>query len=365
MDNSITNFNSFNLPKELLDNIKHLNYTTPTSIQAKAIPVVMKNKDLLASAQTGTGKTAAFSIPVIADLLSNPNSSALILAPTRELALQIVDAAKKLIGRNNSIRTALLIGGASMGEQLKQLRSSPRFIVGTPGRVNDHFERRTLKLKNLKTLVLDEVDIMLDMGFDIQLEQIIRNLPKVRQTLMFSATLPKNIMNLAKKYLHNPETIAVEPAQKTVTKIDQKVIYTSMPEKYNHLVNELSNKDDATIVFVNTKAYAEKLYIKLRDQNFLVEAIHGDLRQHKRDRIIRAFRNKKYNILIATNVAARGLDIPHLKCVINYDLPQCSEDYIHRIGRTGRAGAAGNAISLVAPQEKGKWNAIKKLAKIS
>ncbi|AIL64855.1 putative DEAD-box ATP-dependent RNA helicase [Rickettsiales bacterium Ac37b] len=355
----ITNFSEFHLPKVLLQSIERIKYNTPTPIQNKAIPFILKGQDVLASAQTGTGKTAAFIIPVIAKLTENPSSTTMVLAPTRELATQIIDFAKSLLGRNSHIKTALLIGGASIELQLKQLKAKPQLIIGTPGRVNHHLKEKSIVSSSITSLVLDEIDTMLDLGFGIQLEKIINFLPKTRQTLMFSATLPDNIVALAQKYLNKPVTVAVDTASKKSNgKIKQQVIYASEPEKYNHLVKEIRNRDGSIIVFVNTRFLAKKLLDKLKVDQLFAKAMHGDLKQRQRNQIIKSFRNESYRILIATNIAARGLDIPHVKHVINYDVPQCSDDYIHRIGRTGRAGNEGFAVSLVSPYDKSKWKAI-------
>ncbi|MFV9875561.1 MAG: DEAD/DEAH box helicase [Rickettsiales endosymbiont of Dermacentor nuttalli] len=359
MVNIITKFSEFHLPKILLQSIERIKYNTSTPIQSKAIPLILQGKDVLASAQTGTGKTAAFIIPVLAKLAEDPSNRTVVLAPTRELALQIVDFAKSLLGRNSHIKTALLIGGASIELQLKQLKAKPQLIIGTPGRLNHHLKEKNLVPSSIKTLVLDEIDNMLDLGFGIQLEKIIKLLPKARQTLMFSATLPENIIALAQKYLNNPVTVAVDSAsKKSHSKIKQQVIYASEPEKYNHLVKEIRNRDGSIIVFVNTRFSAKKLLDKLKVDQLFAKAMHGDLKQRQRNQVLKSFRNESYRILIATNIAARGLDIPHVKHVINYDVPQCSDDYIHRIGRTGRAGNDGFAISFVSPYDKSKWKAI-------
>lgn len=354
-------FTTLNLPKALVQSLARMNFTTPTEIQAQAIPLALEGKDILGSAQTGTGKTGAFGIPLIAKILSEPQSSALVLTPTRELALQVITTLEQMLGRNSFINTALLIGGDSMYKQLQQLKRKPRILVGTPGRINDHLERGSLNLDKTNFLVLDEMDRMLDIGFSVQLETILQYLPRVRQTLMFSATLPNNVVKLAEKYLQQPVRVAVGSTTTPIAKIKQELVHTSEADKYNKLVAQLNQREGSILVFVKTKWSAEKMAEKLRREQHSADAIHGDLRQSRRDAVIRAFRARKHRIMVATDIAARGLDIPHIEHVINYDLPQCPEDYIHRIGRTARAGAEGTAINLLTPQDGSKWKAIHRL----
>ena len=341
------NFYTFGLPETLVQSLDRLNFKTPTPIQIATIPIALSGKDILGSAQTGTGKTGAFGIPLIAKLLSDQRSSALVLAPTRELAAQVMSALQDLLGRNSPIKTTLLIGGDSMMKQLQQLRMRPRLFVGTPGRINDHLERGNLNFSQTSFLVLDETDRMLDMGFSIQIERIIKHLPKQRQTLLFSATLPKNIVKIADSYLNQPERISMGSTSVPAPKIKQDVVHLSEEEKYPQLLNQLQQRSGSIIIFVKTKFGAEKMAKRLRGENHQTDAIHGDLRHSKRETVIRGFRNSKYRILVATDIAARGLDIPHIEHVINFDLPQCPEDYIHRIGRTARAGAEGEALAVL------------------
>lgn len=357
----MNNFETLGLPENIIHSLNSINFTTPTPIQEQAIPVAMEGKDILGSAQTGTGKTAAFAIPMISHLIDNPQSSALILLPTRELAQQVLEAANSFLGKNSKIYTALLIGGESMHKQLLQLGKAPRIIVGTPGRINDHLRRHSLKLDKTDFLVLDETDRMLDMGFGIQLEEIIRFLPQKHQTLMFSATLPANIVKLSNKYLTEPVRIAIGSTTAVAANVHQELVKTNDGMKYGELMNQLKNREGSVLVFVKTKYGAERLARKLAKENQTAEAIHGDLRQNQRDKVIANFRCQKYRILVATDIAARGLDIPHIQSVINYDLPQCPEDYIHRIGRTARAGAEGTAVNLLTPADGSKWKAIVKL----
>ncbi len=355
------NFNSLGLPQPIIQSLERMKFTAPTPIQAQAIPLALEGKDILGSAQTGTGKTGAFAIPLIAKLLASPRGSAMVLTPTRELAVQVLDAITQMLGKNSPIRTALLIGGESMPRQIQQLRARARIIVGTPGRINDHLSRGTLMLHDTTFLVLDETDRMLDMGFGVQIEKIVKFLPKVRQTLMFSATLPADIVRLSQKYLNDPVRISVGSTTTPLAKITQEVIHTTDADKYNQLLKQLDTRTGSIIIFVKTKWGADKLARKLSQIKHSAEAIHGDLRQSKRDRVIQGFRDREHRILVATDIASRGLDIPHIEHVINYDLPQCPEDYIHRIGRTARAGAEGSAICLITPQDGDKWRAIQRL----
>lgn len=355
------NFEGLGLNPVLAQSLARMNYTTPTPIQAQAIPLALKGRDIMGSAQTGTGKTAAFAIPLVESLLRSPHGSALVLTPTRELGKQIMDIIHQLLGDKTSIRTAFIIGGESMGKQLAQLRQGPRLIVGTPGRINDHLQRGSLKLDDTGFLVLDETDRMLDMGFTIQIDRILRHMPAQRQTLMFSATLPQNILKLSEKYMNNPERVAVGSTVNPAKNIRQEIVRVSDEGKYDELVRQLDERRGSVIVFVKTKYGTERLAKKLNNADFSADAIHGDLKQNRRDRVIREFRNREYRILVATDVAARGLDIPHIEHVINYDLPQVPEDYIHRIGRTARAGAEGAALCLISPSDSRKWHAIERL----
>ncbi|MFI4984214.1 MAG: DEAD/DEAH box helicase [Rickettsiales bacterium] len=355
------NFDTLGLPELLIESLEQMRFSKPTPIQAQTIPSALKGLDILGSAQTGTGKTGAYGIPLVSFLMNNPTGTALVLTPTRELALQVQETLKKLLGSKSGINTTLLIGGEVIFKQLKQLKYNPRIIVGTPGRVNDHLVRGTLKLDKTSFFVLDEIDRMLDMGFSIQIQKILKYLPEKRQTLMFSATISAPIAKLAAGYLKDAITVAIEPEKTTVEKIKQEVLMVSEGEKYEILLQKLEQFPGSIIIFVKTKMGAEKLYKKLKALGHNADAIHGDLRQRQRDRVMKFFREGKNRILVATDVAARGLDVPMIECVINYDLPQCSEDFIHRIGRTGRAGASGQAVSLVSPADRLAWRNICRL----
>lgn len=348
-----------NLPDLLLQALKQLNYTKPTPIQAKTIPIAINNIDILGSAPTGTGKTLSFVIPIIAHLLRNPDGAALVLTPTRELSVQVITVIKQFNKYKLNFKSSLLIGGEPIYRQISQLKAKPKIIVGTPGRVLDHLARKTISSK-YSFLVLDETDRMFDMGFGIQLENIMQQISKNKQSLMFSATLPKGIEKLANKYLHKPQRVSITPKVKLVTKLTEETIMLKQAEKFNNLVEQLKSRHGTIIVFVNTKLNAQRLTTSLRQQSLKAAAMHGDLKQSMRGRVIRNFHNQTYRIMVATDIAARGLDIPHIQHVINYDLPHCPADYVHRVGRTARAGATGAALNLVSSHDKSKWNIIKK-----
>lgn len=355
------NFQEMELPQQVLETLNAMKFSQPTPIQVEAIPPALEGKDILGSAQTGTGKTAAFGIPLIARLLANPQGLALVMTPTRELATQVLSQLRLMLGKSRNIKTALLIGGDSMSKQIRQIRDRPRIIVGTPGRINDHLDRGILKLKQADFLVLDETDRMLDAGFTVQIEKVMGFLAPKRQTLLFSATVSPNIARIAERYLKDPVRISVSKSSAPAPNIKQDTMRVSDGAKYTSLLDSLNDRDGSIIVFVKTKHGTEKMAKRLSKEGHSADAIHGDLKQNKRDRVIASFRNKKYRILVATDVAARGLDIPHIEHVINYDLPQCAEDYVHRIGRTARAGATGSALSFITPGDRAKWNAIERL----
>ncbi len=357
----MNSFNELGLPRLITNALERLKFSAPTPIQAQAIPAALSGRDILGTAQTGTGKTAAYAIPLLAKLLKSPQGSALVMMPTRELATQVMQAVLSMVDRSSGLRAALLIGGESMHKQLMQLQARPRIIIGTPGRINDHLERGSLRLGDTSFLVLDETDRMLDMGFGVQIDRIIKRMPAERQTLMFSATLPDHILKLSGKYMNNPERIAVGSVSAPAARIKQDIVRTQMAGKYESLLAELETRDGSIIVFVKTKHGADRMAGRLDKDGHGADAIHGNLKQSKRDRVIKAFRAREFRVLVATDVAARGLDVPHVEHVINYDLPQCPEDYIHRIGRTARAGAEGAAVCLLTPEDGSKWAEIQRL----
>ena len=354
-------FNELPIDNKLKNSIKFADFKTPTPIQSKSIPISLMGKDILGTAQTGTGKTLAFTIPMINKLILDKNAMALIICPTRELASQVMQTVLKLNVREIGIGNALLIGGEGMQKQLKKLKKRARIIVGTPGRINDHLKRQSLNLSKVSYLVLDETDRMLDMGFTPQIELILKFIPKRHQTLLFSATLPNNILRISEKYLNNPERIAVGSLSTPIEKIKQETFQITQDKKYHELINQLVERNGSILVFVKTKHGADKIVKRLKYDGHSADAIHGNLRQSKRDRVINNFRNGKSRILIATDVAARGLDIPLIQHVINYDLPQVPEDYIHRVGRTGRAGKEGSALTFLTPSDRSMWNSISRL----
>ena len=352
-------FEDFGLSKTLEKSIINMGFKSPTPVQEQSIPVALKGKDILGSAQTGTGKTGAFSIPLIQILMRNEHASALVLTPTRELARQVIDVIDKLLLGQNSIDTVCLIGGEQITKQLKQLKKKPRVIVGTPGRINDHIERKSLKLNNIKFLVLDETDRMLDMGFGVQINRILKHVSNVRQTLMFSATLPEQIVKLSKRYLTKPERISIGKSNVVASNIENEIIKIEKEDKYQLLLEQLEKREGTVLIFVKTKHSTVKMAKNLSKDHFISEPLNGNLRQNKRDKVMKKFRENKFRIMVATDIAARGLDVPHIEHVINYDLPQLAEDYIHRLGRTGRANAVGSAATFVSNKEIEKWKEIK------
>tara|TARA_B100001057_G_scaffold370913_1_gene374919 strand:+ start:618 stop:2027 length:1410 start_codon:yes stop_codon:yes gene_type:complete len=354
-------FSDLDIENKLKKSIELANFKVPTPIQKESIPISLIGKDILGTAQTGTGKTLAFTIPMLNKLLKERNSMSLIICPTRELATQVMATVLKLNIREIGIGNALLIGGESMQKQLRKLNKKARIIVGTPGRINDHLKRKSLNLSKVNYLVLDETDRMLDMGFTPQIEQILKFVPKNHQTLLFSATLPDNILRISQKYLNNPERISVGSLSTPIEKIKQETYEITQDKKYHELINQLVERTGSILVFVKTKHGADKIVKRLKYDGHKADAIHGNLRQSKRDRVINGFRNGHSRILVATDVASRGLDIPVIKHVINYDLPQVPEDYIHRIGRTGRAGKDGSALTFLTPSDRAMWNSISKL----
>ena len=355
------NFETLKIEDSLKNSLSKMNFVKPTPIQGMAIPVALEGRDILGTAQTGTGKTLAFSVPLINKLILDKNALALVMCPTRELATQVMEAIKSIISDKINIKTALLIGGESMQKQLRQLSNRSRIIVGTPGRINDHLKRKSLNLSATKYLVLDETDRMLDMGFTPQIEMILKFVPKNHQTLLFSATLPQNILRISERYLTKPERISTGATSVPIAKIKQETLQVFKENKYDELIDQFLNRKGSILVFVKTKRSADKMVKRLKEEGHSADAIHGDLRQSKRDRVINSFRKGLKRILIATDVAARGLDIPLIQHVINYDLPQVPEDYIHRIGRTARAGSDGSALTFLTPDDRSMWNSINKL----
>ncbi|MDR0702386.1 MAG: DEAD/DEAH box helicase [Azoarcus sp.] len=348
-------FAQLGLPAELLATLAEVGYETPSPIQAACIPHLLAGRDLLGEAQTGTGKTAAFALPILARLdLSSPRPQALVLTPTRELALQVAEAFAKYAHRLRNFHVLPIYGGQSMVIQLRQLARGAHVIVGTPGRIMDHIERGSLKLDALATLVLDEGDEMLRMGFIDDVEWILEHTPENRQTALFSATMPAAIREVAHRHLREPEEIRIRAATSTVAKIRQCYWTVRGVDKLDALTRILDAEErlDAAIVFVRTKIGTEELANKLAARGYAAAALNGDMTQGLRERVIEQLKNGALDIVIATDVAARGIDVPRVSHVINYDIPYDTEAYVHRIGRTGRAGREGVAILFVAPRER-------------
>jgi ATP-dependent RNA helicase RhlE len=365
-----TAFDQLNLSSELLRAISDQGYIKPTPIQAQVIPHILEGKDIMGSAETGTGKTASFTLPMLHRLQSHANSSAsparhpiraLILAPTRELATQIHDNVKNY-GKYTQLRSTVIFGGTSIDPQIKELQAGVEILVATPGRLLDHIEQKTVNLSNVTILVLDEADRMLDMGFLPDIKRILMLLPQQRQSLIFSATFSEEIKQLADKLLKQPILVEVAKRNSINQSISHRVHLVNLERKHELLVQLIKQNDlKQVLVFVRTKQGADRLAKLLLQYDVITTAIHGDKNQQQRTQALNDFREGKIQALVATDVAARGLDIESLTYVINFELPTVPEDYIHRIGRTGRAGSKGNAISLVSENEKEYLVGIEKL----
>ncbi len=348
------------LPEFLQRALSRQGIKTPTPVQTAAIADILAGRDVLATAQTGTGKTLAFLLPLAARLWVRPDANALILSPTRELAQQIFEEWRKITDGQN-LPAALIIGGDNIHKQFADLRDKPRVIVATPGRVIDHLQRKSMDLRHTHTLVLDETDRMLDMGFIDDMRRIVSALPTPRHTLLFSATLPAEVKQLAQEFLSNPVRVQIGSVSSTVEFVLQEIVRVDIREKLPQLLHELKTRAGSVLVFTRTKHGAERLAKQLKLYGQKCNALHGDLRQNRRRQVLEFFKNQTVRVLVATDVAARGIDVPHIAHVINYDLPQSPEDYIHRIGRTGRMGAVGNSISFIAGDED-KWKDICRVA---
>ncbi|HEU5422610.1 MAG TPA: DEAD/DEAH box helicase [Nitrolancea sp.] len=346
-------FSSFGLNAELMKAIDAAGYEEPTPVQRETIPLFLEGKDLIVQAQTGTGKTAAFALPILQRLVRDGKQpQAIVLTPTRELAIQVAGTFHQL-GKFESAQVVAVYGGQPIERQLRALRHGADVIVGTPGRVMDHLRRETLSLANITTFVLDEADEMLDMGFIEDIEWILERSPSERQTALFSATMPAPIANLAKKYLRSPVRVSISPERVTVPETEQ-VYYEVQPRvKVEALTRILDlEQPSSAIIFCRTKREVDELTQRLQSLGYPSEALHGDLSQMQRDRVMARFRSGQDDILVATDVAARGIDVENVSHVINYDIPGDPESYVHRIGRTGRAGRTGVAVTLVTPRER-------------
>lgn len=357
-------FGNIHISRKVRQAIADMGFEEPSPIQAQTIPLVIEGKDIIGQAQTGTGKTAAFGIPIIEGVIDEKRYvQALVLTPTRELANQVAEELAK-IAKYRRLKTLAVYGGQPIERQIRALNYGVHVVIGTPGRVIDHIKRKTLNLQRVHTVVLDEADEMLDMGFVEDIETILNNVPTERQTLLFSATMPDPILKLSDKYMVNPVTVTISKEQLTVPLIEQ--IYYEMRErdKIDYLCRILDVEDfQRSIIFGRTKKGVDDLVSSLQTRGYLAEALHGDLSQVQRDRVMRKFRDGSIEILVATDVAARGLDIENVTHVINFDIPQDPESYVHRIGRTGRAGKSGIAITLIQPREFKQLKLIEKLTK--
>ncbi|TFD98291.1 DEAD/DEAH box helicase [Jeotgalibacillus sp. R-1-5s-1] len=348
----MTLFSDLPISPAILKSIKRMGFEEATPIQAGTIPLSTEGKDIIGQAQTGTGKTAAFGIPMLEKIDTRSSSiQGLIIAPTRELAIQVSEELYK-IGADKRVRVLSVYGGQDIQRQIRAMKKRPHIIVGTPGRLLDHINRRTLKLDEVQTLVLDEADEMLNMGFIDDIESILKNLPETRQTLLFSATMPAPIRKIAERFMTEPETVKVKAKEMTVENIEQFFVKAHEREKFDVLSRLLNvQSPELAIVFGRTKRRVDELARALEIRGYMAEGIHGDLTQAKRMSVLKKFKEGRIDVLVATDVAARGLDISGVTHVYNYDIPQDPESYVHRIGRTGRAGRTGMAMTFVTPRE--------------
>jgi ATP-dependent RNA helicase RhlE len=359
MTNSEKTFHGLGIAPAILDVLDKLKLTTPTPIQERSIPEGIEGKDMMGIAQTGTGKTFAFGIPLVQHALQG-RAMALVIVPTRELALQVSQSLGKL-GMRLDVRTAVLIGGENMGGQLRQLARHPHIIVGTPGRIIDHLDQKTLSLGKAEALVLDEADRMLDMGFAPQLARIMEQMPSRRQTMLFSATMPDEIVKMAKKYLKLPIRIEVARAGTAAEKVTQELFFVRQESKAQLLEKILYDYKGSVLVFCRMKYGAKRIAANARALGHTAAELHSNRTLSQRREALEGFKLGKYRVLIATDIAARGIDVTNIELVVNYDLPSTAEDYVHRIGRTGRAGGTGHAISFARPDERRDVEAIERL----
>jgi len=358
------NFDGLGLSPASMQALKAARFTHPTPIQQKAIPPALEGKDVIGCAATGTGKTAAFLLPLIERIHGKQGTRALVLAPTRELALQIHQQLE-LFSSQRPLKSAVIIGGVSSHGQIQALRQKPNVIIATPGRLVDHLQQNTAQLGEVEILVLDEADRMLDMGFKPQLTRILAKLPKKRQTLLFSATMAKEVADFSKTHLKNPTPVEVAKSGTTAQRAVQSIYLVNEKEKGPLLLALLAQDEGSTLVFTRTKRRADKVTKVLERKGLEVARIHADRSQAQRRIALEGFRSGKYRVLVATDIAARGIDVEEIGCVINYDLPHVPEDYVHRIGRTARASASGIAWSFVSPEEREQLTAIEKFTRSS
>lgn len=359
---TLPNFTELNLPEALTKVVSELGYETPSPIQAQCIPLLLEGKDVLGLAQTGTGKTAAFALPLLANIDINLNQpQVLALAPTRELAIQVAEAFQTYARHLRGFHVLPIYGGQSYDIQFKQLKRGPQVVVGTPGRIMDHLKRKTLDLSNIKTLILDEADEMLRMGFIDDVETIMKEMPDKRQTALFSATMPDQIKRITKRYMNSPTEVKIQSKTSTVENIEQKCWIVRGVNKLDALTRMLETEEyDGVIIFARTKTATVELAERLEARGYRSAALNGDMNQQVRERTIARLKSGGLDILVATDVAARGLDVERLSLVVNYDIPTDTESYVHRIGRTGRAGRKGKAILFAAPRERRLLKAIER-----
>lgn len=365
MENRNLIFNETNLSNELKRALDENGYVEATPIQTQTLPYMLDGKDIIGQSQTGTGKTAAYGLPIIDSIdVEIDKVQALILCPTRELALQVVNEMRKFAKYKSDVKCLAVYGGENIERQIQSLKRGVKIVVGTPGRIIDHMRRRTLKFGNVKTVVLDEADEMLNMGFEEDMETILNAVPEQRQTVLYSATMNDRILGIAKKYLKDPVTVKIKSKELTVDKIKQIAIEVKQPMKEQVLTRIIDiNNPEKTVVFCNTKKKVDDLIESLKQKGYKAESLHGDIKQIQRERIMKRFKAGEFPILVATDVVARGIDVDGLELVVNYDVPQEDEYYVHRIGRTGRNGADGKAYTFVVGREKKKLFEIEKYAK--
>ena len=355
-------FEELEINEDIMRSVKELGFTTPFPIQAEAIPVLLRGTDVIGQAHTGTGKTATFGIPMLQNIIKGGGIQGLIIAPTRELAIQISDELKK-IGKYTKLKAVTVYGGQGIGVQLDALRRKPEIVVATPGRLIDHLNQGSIRPDDIKHVVLDEADVMLDMGFIEDIEYVLEKVPANRITSMFSATMPPEILRLSDKYLNNPKNILIDSDDLSGEGIDQSFLVIKDRDKHRYLTDFIKENRGQVIVFCSTKIRTRNVSRDLQKARFKVVAIEGDMSQNKREYSMMKFRKNQADVLVATDVAARGIDVPKVGLVVNYDVPNQDMVYFHRIGRTARAGAKGKAITLVSYSSIADWKIIKKQIK--
>lgn len=359
-----SNFGGLGIAPNVLDVLRYLKFKSPTPIQYKAIPAAIEGKDLIGIAQTGTGKTLAFGIPMIQRILQERDGIGLIVAPTRELAMQINDVLMRL-GNSMGVKTAVLIGGVSLYYQKQMIYKNPHIYVGTPGRIIDHLRQRNIDFRRVKILVLDEADRMFDMGFAPQINTILQALPKDRQTMLFSATMPDGIAKIAVTHMRLPVRVEIQPAGTAAQNVEHELFFARKDQKHFLLNKLLSEYKGSVLVFSRTKFGARKICRDIRNMGHAAAEIHSNRSLLQRKEALEGFKFGRYKVLVATDIASRGIDVKGIELVLNYDLPENAEDYIHRIGRTGRAGMAGKAVSFVAPDQSYKIKEIERLTRFA